>query len=119
MINRKTNYRKNNTHSTNRKYNRNLYGISKKVNKLTRDKFAPDPFEKLKNYGVIGRICNKFGNKAIAPTIVDAAYSSTGNFYNPKKDSPYKGSLLYTLFYIGYSLLALGIFSMIIHFLKF
>lgn len=114
MFNKRTNYRKIKRFSTNRKYNRNLYGISKKANKLARDKFAADPFKKLNECGIVGKICNKVGNKVVTPIISTASYSSVGHYYNHKKDSPYKGSFLYTFFYFVYSIIMFAIVSLVI-----
>ena len=36
-------------------------------------------------------------NHAIDDPISKASYSITGNFYDKKKDTPYKGSIIYTI----------------------
>ena len=118
MISKRNKYSKRKRNSSKRKYNKGLYSFSKKSNKFVRNKFSVDPFDGLSKYGVIGAIFNKLGNKVTEPLIGDAAYSSTGNFYNPKKDSPYKGSFLYTLFYFGYKILAFVIVCFVLYLLK-
>ena len=76
---KKTNYRKN---TFKRKYNINTYKLVKKTNKLFRDKFSPNPFQKFDNYGVVGKVCGKAGNKLISPAINDLSFSTSGLCYD-------------------------------------
>ena len=103
---KKTNYRKN---TFKRKYNKSTYKLIKKTSKLLRDKFSPNPFQKLDDYGVMGKVCGKAGNKLIAPAINDLSYSAAGLCYDKSKDKPIKGSLLYTIFHFLFILMTLGV----------
>ncbi len=85
-----------------RKYNRNNYGKFKKANKFVRDSsLAPDPLSKLDNHGIGGKIAKKATEKIISSPLDEAAYKTTGAFYDRKNDSPYKGSALFTSFKWG------------------
>lgn len=108
---KKTNYRKN---TFKRKYNISIYKLVKKTNKFFRDKFSPNPFQKICDYGVVGKVCGKAGNKLIAPAINDLSYSTTGLCYDKSKDKPIKGSILYTIFPFLFILITLGIVTLIV-----
>ena len=108
---KRTNYRKN---TLKRKYNKNTYKFIKKTNKLVRDKVAPNPFRKLDDYGMMGKVCGKVGNKLISPAINNLSYSATGLCYNKSKDKPIKGSILYTIFHFLFILMTLGVVNLII-----
>ena len=111
----RTNYRKN---TFTRKYNKNTFNLFKKANKLIRDKVSPDPYNQLNNYGFGGKFCNKVANRLTVPIIREAAYSTTSLTYDKKKDKPYKGSILYTIYYFLYSVLFVGLVSLVIQFLS-
>ena len=97
----------------------NFYRAFTKINRKVRKKHAKDPFEKLKNYGIIGIIGNKLVNKITEPKFVKAARFSTGVLYKKGKDSPYIGSLLYSVFYFIYRYIGFIFISTLISFLIF
>ena len=80
-----------------RKYNHIFYGIFKEVNGVIRDKCSPNPTESFKKFGKKGEFIGGIVNHAIDDPISKASYSITGNFYDKKKDTPYKGSIIYTI----------------------
>ena len=97
-----------------RKYNHKLYGGVKKFNAVVRDKCSPDPGGALKAFGVIGKILGFIITKIIAFPIHLLAFAITGLFYNKRKDSPYKGSFLYTVVSIGLMFLVTGAIGLVV-----
>ena len=84
-----------------KKYNR-----FKKINKNFRETITPNAFGSLEKFGNIGKIGGYFGNKIIKKPMHKLNRNLTRLYYNPKFDSPFKGSILYTLFtFLSYSFL--------------
>lgn len=83
-----------------RKYNYQLYRIVKKTNGIARNTLSPNPTESLCVFGLIGKAIGFVVNKVLLFPIRALAYMITGRFYNTKRDTPYKGSFLYTVSYI-------------------
>ena len=81
-----------------RKYNRNKYNIFKKINKKVREEIRPNSFVSLEEIGKVGKIGSWLGNKIIKKPMHKLNRNLVGLYYNPKVDSPVKGSVLYTLF---------------------
>ncbi len=90
-----------------RKYDRDRYGLFAKVNRGFRNHCAPDPTKPIKETGKSGKIIGSAINNGIEKPIGKVSYALTGLSYNPEVDSPYKGSILYTIwnfiikFFIG------------------
>ncbi len=91
------------------------YKTFKFTNKSIR-KFAPNPTKPLHSFGLIGKIFSCFLNFFLKPIIQILAFSLSGLFYSKGKDTPYKGSILYTIFYfmviffiIGFTILLINI----------
>lgn len=97
-----------------RSYSISSYKLNKKRAKFLRDNFSPDPFKKLDDYGIFGKVCGKVGNKLIGPAIRNLSLSSVGKYYKRVIDKPEKGTWLYTLFHFLYTLVALGIVTLIV-----
>lgn len=114
--------RKNKNRSSNKRrtYNKKFYKVFKRGNGFVRDKVTPDPLEQLNEYGIFGKVINKFGNKILKNPIHKLTRSIVGNMYDPKTDKPYKGSILYTIIMVGVCLLIsiflFGILSAFGHF---
>lgn len=83
-----------------RKYNHQLYRVVKKTNSFARNRLSPNPTESLDGFGIIGKAIGFGVNKFLLFPIRALAYMITGMFYNKKRDTPYKGSFLYTVSYI-------------------
>ena len=89
-----------------RSYNKRAYRIFRKVNKTVREKSRPNPFSPFKDKGMIGKIIDFVGNKLIKRPIHKLSYKLVGKNYDSRYDSPFKGSILYSLYdYIIYALL--------------
>ena len=97
-----------------RKYNHKVYGGVKKFNSVIRDKCSPDPGSALNVFGVIGKILGFIITKIIAFPIHLLAFAITGLFYNKRKDSPYKGSFIYTLASMGLMFIVAGAIGLIV-----
>ena len=97
-----------------RKYNHKFYGIIKNVNSVVRDKCSPDPTKSLGIFGLIGKILGFIINKIIAFPIHLLAFAITGLFYNKRKNSPYKGSFIYTFVSIGLMFVFVGAIGLIV-----
>lgn len=81
----------------NRNYNKQNYGKFKRYNKIIRERIRPNAFGSIENKVVGGRIISVCSNKMIEKPMHRLNHKIVRKFYNPKKDSPYKGSLLYTI----------------------
>ena len=85
-----------------RKYNKKHYNVfATTTKKIVREHCAPDPMEPIKETGIAGKIIGNAGDKIIESPLQTASYALTGLSYDKTKDSPYKGSLIYTGWYIG------------------
>lgn len=100
-----------------RDYKTKIYGKFQKCNKKVREEIRPNAFSSIEEKGVGGKVISSLGNKAIKKPIHKLTRSITGIFYNPKTDSPYKGSIIYTIVdYMIYSFLSLFILMLVILF---
>ena len=97
-----------------RKYNYKFYGCVKNFNAVVRDKCGPNPTAVLNVFGTIGKILSFIINKIIAFPIHLIAFAITGLFYNKRKNSPYKGSFIYTLVSIGLMFVVASIIGLIV-----
>lgn len=97
-----------------RKYNHKFYGIIKNVNSVVRDKCSPNPTKSLGIFGIIGKILGFIINKIIVFPIHLLAFAITGLFYNKRKNSPYKGSFIYTIVSIFLMFIVAGAISLIV-----
>ena len=80
--------------------------MSRKYNKKIRETIRPNWFDCLEKQGYIGKLLSWFGKKLIKKPMHDMNREFVQKFYDPKYDSPYKGSILYTLFdFLSYGLL--------------
>lgn len=86
----------------------------KKTNKFFRNIITPDPFNKLNNYGLVRKVSNKCANNVTKSLLNNLSYKTSGLFYDRKKDRPYKGSIIYTIFHILYSFLLMLLVSRIV-----
>lgn len=101
-----------------RKYNYNVYGIVKRGNGFVRNNLCPDPTKPLNIFGVIGKILGFIIKKILCFPIHVLSFLITGLFYDKSKDSPYKGSFLYTATYICLMLAVGGVIGAIVNFCK-
>lgn len=85
------------------------YQIVKQVGKTTRNKVSVLPTNKHDN--IIVSLIYKTLESLIIGTLKIGAFCLSGLFYEKGKDSPAKGSLLNTLFYILLALLFVKLFS--------
>ncbi len=77
------------------------YGKFKRAGGFARDNFAPNPTEALNVFGIIGKVVGFIINYLLKPVIHIIVFMLTGLFYRKGIDSPYKGSLLYTLIFFA------------------
>lgn len=101
-----------------RKYNHKLYGFVKKINGVVRDKCSPNPTDSLKQFGMKGKFLGSIINHIIAAPIHLLSFFITGIFYDKKKDSPFKGSFLYTIVSILLMFVATGFVANIVQLLR-
>ena len=80
-----------------RKKQSNTYNMVKHATKLIRKK-APSPTNVLKKIGLIGKCLSIIFDLLLKNTIHFISFALAGIFYS-KGDKPYKGSILYTIFY--------------------
>ena len=108
------------------RFNKTGFRLFQKIMELVRKIVSTDPFEKIKELGVLGRVIGRFFDRITEPLIRKMSYRSTGIPYNRKRDKPYKGSAIYTFNYISIKkvfkivfdiLIALPVFSFFIQFL--
>ena len=98
-----------------RRYNPKIYNAFSKANGKIRKAGCPNSMVALKQlsfiFGIIGSLLNKLIHKPIAAL----AYFVNGKcFYNKRKHSPYKGSILYTLIYWGlHALVGIMVFGIV------
>lgn len=94
-----------------RNYNKKLYCPFAKINKKVREIIRPNSCSCLEQEGMSGKIVSKIIKKCVKKPMHKLNYNMVGKYYNPKVDSPYKASLLYTIFdYVNYGLLGFIIF---------
>ena len=74
------------------------YNVTKKKNKEMTE-YAPNPGDSLKSYGLAGKAAGVIANKILEKPIQKIAYHCTGKVYDPKYDSPAKGSDTYNHYY--------------------
>ncbi len=98
-----------------RHYNHKIYNAFSNVNRKIRKVGCPNSMVALKPLGFIFRIIGSFLNKLIHKPIAMLAYFVNGKlFYNKRKHSPYKGSVLYTLVYWGlHALVGIIVFGLV------
>ena len=98
-----------------RRYNSKRYKVFSKANGKIRKVCCPNSMVALKQFGFIFGILGSFLNKLIHKPIATLAYFVNGRyFYNKRKQSPYKGSVLYTLIYWGlHALVAIIVFGIV------
>ena len=100
-----------------RKYNKNFYKFFQKMNKVFREKIRPNSFKNLDEQGQVGKAISYLGKKVIKKPMHKLNRAFVGKYYNPKYDSPCKGSVLYTMFdFLSYGILFIFI-SLIIRLL--
>ena len=87
---------------TKKRYNKNIYKRFKNFNAVVRDKITPNPFDSIKKNFLCGRLVNEVCNEITKKPIHKLAFNTTNKFYDKKNDSPYKGSILYTIFKVLY-----------------
>ncbi len=79
-----------------------------------REKIRPNAFRSLDEQGFVGKLISNFGQKIIKKPMHKMNREFVGKYYNPKFDSPYKGSILYTIFdFLSYGFLFIVISSVI------
>ena len=83
-----------------RKYNRKVYRLVQKGNKILRDKIAPDPGAKFKRYGIAGKVIGWLFDKLIAKPVHLITFAFVGLIYRKDKQTPYVGSYLYVLVFV-------------------
>lgn len=89
-------------------YKTKTYGQFQKWNRKAREEIRPNPFSGIEEKGLGGKVISSIGNKAIKEPVHKLVWNVTGLLYNPKKDSPYKGSIIYTIVdYMIYGILGL------------
>lgn len=89
-----------------RKYNKNFYKVFQKINKGFREKIRPNSFKTLDEQGQVGKAISYFFKKIIKKPMHKMNRAFVGKYYNSKYDSPYKGSVLYTMSdYLSYGIL--------------
>lgn len=98
-----------------RSYNRRTYGALKNISGIFRDRCAPDPTSALKVFGIIGKILAWIIDKLLVKPIHILSFLLAGLFYDKKKDSPYKGMLLYSLMFFAITSFISQFFKIIIN----
>ena len=89
-----------------KKYNKYRYKFFQSLNKTIREKIRPNSFKTLDEKGYIGKSISYFLKKIIKKLMHKINREFVGKHYNPKYDSPYKGSVLYTMSdYLSYGIL--------------
>ena len=108
------------------RFNKTGFRLFQKIMELVRKIVSADPFEKVKELGVLGRVIGGFFDKTTEPLIHKMSFRSTSLVYDRKRDKPHKGSAFYTFNYISIKkvfkivfdiLIALPVFSFFIQFL--
>lgn len=94
-----------------RKYNKNHFNNFKKGNKKFRDTISPNYTKKLDVFGIIGKIIGFFIHALLNPLVHILSYKVTGKIYDKKKDTPYFGSIIYTIVNFAVCLCLFGIIS--------
>lgn len=79
---------------------KSFYSVFAKINKKVREEVSPDPFLSIKNLGPLFKIIAWIFKNIIIMPIHLLIYSLVGLFYIKGEDSPYKGAILYTVFFI-------------------
>ena len=83
-----------------RKYNRKVYRLVQKGNKILRDKIAPDPGAEFHRFGSVGKVFGWLFDRLIAKPAHYLTFSLVGLFYRKDRHSPYLGSFLYVVIFI-------------------
>lgn len=87
-----------------RNYNYKSYNLFKKTGGIIRDKCSPD-FGAIfySVFGIFGKIIAFVFTHVIAKPLHLLSRFVAGCFYDKKSDLPYKGSALYTLFFVVFA----------------
>lgn len=93
-----------------KKYNKKIYSIAQKANKVFRDKAGANPTEGLNVFGFFGKVLGIIINYLIAKPIHFLVYAIVGLFYKKGTHSPYLGMFGYTTVF----LLVAGFISIIV-----
>lgn len=89
-----------------KKYNKNLYKSFQTLNKTVRENIRPNTFKSAEELVDVGKAISYFGQKIIKKPMHEMNRKFVGKYYNSKTDSPYKGSILYTIFdFLSYGIL--------------
>jgi len=96
------------------RFNKTGFRLFQKIMELVRKIVSTDPFERIKEQGVLGCVIGRFFDRITEPLIHKMSYRSTSIPYNRKRDKPYKGSAIYTFNYISIKRAVKFIFDIII-----
>jgi len=77
------------------------YGIITGFIHKVGDMISPDAFKEFDRFVVGGKVAKKYADKCVSKPRHDISYAIAGMFYDPRKHSPYVGSMLYTGAKIG------------------
>lgn len=95
-------------------YNKKRYGLFSQGMGIVRDHCSKDPFEKIKDLGILGQIVGGVWDKVFEPLIHKMSYNLTGKLYSKEYDSPYKGSAIYTFSKLNIKAILKLVFELII-----
>ena len=84
-----------------KRYNKTGFRVFKKIMESVRKLLSADPFEKIKELGLLGRVVARIFDGIIETLTHKLSYRSTGLVFEKKHDKPYKGSAIYTFNYLS------------------